>query len=525
MPRVILDYDKSYKKGTITSDYLDVIRAYFSIPNPNEKLMKAKYPGAHVEKRLHGITASGKFELGLYFNIMKYLSTADIDYEVVTTKPLREHVIIGYDTDKFKMPELSMPPRDFQESGVERGLAYGSGTFLVGTGGGKTLLMAFMDQALRQYNDNMIDLIAMPANLVLQTYKEFIEFGISEDDISLWSAGNEFEIKPIIIASYQTMAANLTSFKKIKPKPKKEKEDLEVYEAYVNELQEKEKARMKVWKKRKNQILKQLTEIQTVQMDEVHSLRKGNNLNKVLHMLSAKHRYGYTGTMPEGKLDEWNIIGKIGPVLEDVSSYELRERGYLSPVNAQIIQIHYKNPIITKPDRNEPTKAYNEESEWVFNNEYRNKLISKLCGNFENNSLIVVDKLAHGNILYETLQRDYPEKQVYWICGAVSMNVREEIRELMERQDQVICIAMSKCFSQGINIKNLHFVIFAQGGKAKIRLVQSIGRGLRLHETKERLVILDISDDLRYGSDHLIKRMSRYDSEKIQYNIKDIYEP
>ena len=80
-----------------------------------------------------------------------------------------------------------------------------------------------------------------------------------------------------------------------------------------------------------------------------------------------------------------------------------------------------------------------------------------------------------------------------------------------------MCIAISAIFSTGINVKNLHNIIFAAGGKSFIRTVQSIGRGLRKHATKEKLIIFDIADNLPYGRRHCDKRKSIYEKEKIQY--------
>ena len=91
--------------------------------------------------------------------------------------------------------------------------------------------------------------------------------------------------------------------------------------------------------------------------------------------------------------------------------------------------------------------------------------------------------------------------------------------------DNVIVVAISKIFSTGINIKNLHYIVFAGGGKAKIKTLQSIGRGLRLHKDKSCLIIFDIGDDLRYGRDHLQKRILHYQKENIEYGVKTIKEP
>ena len=94
---------------------------------------------------------------------------------------------------------------------------------------------------------------------------------------------------------------------------------------------------------------------------------------------------------------------------------------------------------------------------------------------------------------------------------------REKVKKSMEEQDNIVCIAMSSIFSTGINIKNLHYIIFAAGGKSFIRIIQSIGRGLRLHKDKEKLVIFDLYDNFEYSTQHADERKMYYDEEQIPW--------
>ena len=115
-------------------------------------------------------------------------------------------------------------------------------------------------------------------------------------------------------------------------------------------------------------------------------------------------------------------------------------------------------------------------------------------------------------------------KQIYFIRGEVEVETREDIKRIMEKDNNVICVAMSSIFSTGVNIKNLHNIIFAAGGKSFIRTVQSVGRGLRKHASKNKLLIFDICDNLRYGLRHCEKRKDIYETEKIKYTETNIVE-
>jgi superfamily II DNA or RNA helicase len=114
------------------------------------------------------------------------------------------------------------------------------------------------------------------------------------------------------------------------------------------------------------------------------------------------------------------------------------------------------------------------------------------------------------------------ERPIYFIRGSTEVEDRENIRSLMNDRNDIIVIAVSKIFSTGINIPNLHNIIFASAGKAKIKIMQSIGRALRLHHTKKIATIFDIADNTKYGKIHLSERKKLYNLEKYEYTEKEL---
>jgi len=501
MPKVILDWDTRYSKGIITSDFLNNIRHYFSVPNPLAKL--SKFQGSHIPKRLFAITDTGRFNIGLYYDIHDYLINCDIDYDVITTPLLKDKIETGYTPEPVDVPVLNLPYRDFQEQGILEGLKYGKGIFVIGTAGGKTLLMAGLISAIKPTTT----FVLLPPNLIEQTYNDLIEYGIPKENISQWSGDHEFKKAPIILATYPIVQARINQYcrkdgKIVKSKRKKDSE----------------------WKQQRDEYLTELSDVDLVIIDEVHTLKKANLINETVDIFKTPHKFGLTGTLPESLIDTWNIIGKIGPIILDVNSAELQKSGAISPVFAQVINIKYKHPPHIKRDADDPTKGYLQECAFIYNSEYRNKIISRLAQKVDNNILIMVDKLDHGELLEKTLQTNIPNKEVYFIRGSVEMNDRESVKKLMEAKNNIVCIAMTKIFSTGISVKNIHYLLFAQSGKAKITLLQSIGRGLRLHPKKNLLVIFDIADELYYGRKHLEVRVRHYDNEKIKYETKTVCE-
>ena len=155
-------------------------------------------------------------------------------------------------------------------------------------------------------------------------------------------------------------------------------------------------------------------------------------------------------------------------------------------------------------------------------NKFRNDVISKLTCKLNNNALVLVDYIEHGELLYNAIKEVCPNKKIYFIRGEVEVEERDKVRKLMEECNDVVVVAISKIFSTGINIKNLHYIIFACGGKAKVKIIQSVGRGLRLHINKDKLIIFDINDNLHYSRLHSEKRLKLYEKENIQTSSKKI---
>jgi superfamily II DNA or RNA helicase len=135
----------------------------------------------------------------------------------------------------------------------------------------------------------------------------------------------------------------------------------------------------------------------------------------------------------------------------------------------------------------------------------------------------MADRIQHGVLLEAKLREiDKTGRRIFFIQGSTEMEDRESIRKIMNDNNDIIVIAISKIFSTGINIPNLHNVIFGSAGKAKIKIMQSIGRALRLHPTKKAANIFDIAVDTKYGKIHLKERKKLYEQEKYKVTEKEI---
>jgi superfamily II DNA or RNA helicase len=480
-------YDPKKGTGVVSGDLFEDIREAFSVKNEAAFFMRKRY-GRFLPQRTYSITPTGRFEPGLYFEIRKYLATKQYVGDVTTDELLYEVIKPSkkwekntqYSTD---VVPLALSLRDYQQEIVKKALSIGRGTIVLATAGGKTLTAAsLLTKLFLLHGASFKCLYIVPdLGLVEQTIGDFKSYNVPFS-VSKWTGSNPLEDKPgnVIVANLGILQS-------------------------------------------KNTDLSWVANIDALVVDEVHKIRKGNEVNKIIKLIKTPIRFGFTGTMPENLVDQWNIIGRIGPIIYEKHSYELRLENYVSNVQVQILKLAYKEDPF-KDTVISSVNLYREEQRFLMRSQFRNNVIGKLSCKLANNTLILIDYIEHGETLYKTIKQICPDKQIYFIRGEVEVTEREKIRALIENRSDVIVVAISKIFSTGINIKNLHFIVFACGGKAKIKIVQSIGRGLRLHKDKDKLIIFDIADEFKYSTAHMQKRIALYEKEKIQYSIKDIQE-
>lgn len=211
-------------------------------------------------------------------------------------------------------------------------------------------------------------------------------------------------------------------------------------------------------------------------------------------------------------MDKWKVIGTFGPAIYEKNSKELRDEGFLTSARIKIVKLNHKYP---------PRMTYREELDFIYTSEARNKIIKKLVSGLNQNVLIIVNHTEHGKDILD-LMSTIEGREAYFINGEMPVDERMDIIKKMENQNNIVTTANAACFSTGINIKNLHYILFIVGGKSFIRTVQSIGRGLRLHESKNKLTLFDICDNLKYSEEHLAHRKEFYDYEKIGWSEMEI---
>ena len=263
-------------------------------------------------------------------------------------------------------------------------------------------------------------------------------------------------------------------------------------------------------------------EFQVIFGDEAH-LFKAKSLTGILNKcLLAPYRIGTTGTLDGSKTHKLILEGIFGPVYKVTTTKKLIEEKTLADLKIYNIILEYNDTI-----RNALKKAtYQEEIDFIVQYDNRNKFITNLALDQKENTLVLFQFVEkQGKVLYEMMNEKADNRKIFFIYGGTDTEQREQIRHLTENENSVIIIASVGVFSTGVNIRNLHTIIFASPSKSRIRNLQSIGRGLRTNEFKTHCKLYDISDDLswkkrkNYTLLHMIERIKIYNDEKFDYKL------
>ena len=261
--------------------------------------------------------------------------------------------------------------------------------------------------------------------------------------------------------------------------------------------------------------------------DEAHNFKSKSLTTLMNKCTNAPYRYGTTGTLDGTQTHKLVLEGVFGAVHKVTTTKKLMEDKQLADLKIVCCTLNYTKD----EERKFITKGtYQEEIDWIVQNPQRNEIIKNLTIAQEGNTLLLfqyVDK--HGKVLHEMIDKAVKgNRKVFFVYGGTDTQTREDIRAITEKENDAIIIASYGTFSTGINIRNLHNIVFASPTKSRIRNLQSIGRGLRRGDQKVQCKLFDIGDDLSWKSkknytlNHLIERVKIYNEEGFDYKLVKI---
>jgi len=429
--------------------------------------------------------ATGQIFAGLYPYVVKWCQ--DNKIQVVDGTKIKDVDVDTKLVDKFVTGlKIPMEIRDYQKQAFIHALQKSRCLLLSPTASGKSLivylLVRFNIIRLKDKPNNKILIIVPTTSLVEQLFKDFKDYGWNSDkNVHRIYQGHDKETdKNVVISTWQS----------IYNMPKK-------------------------WFKSFGVVLG----------DECH-LFKAVSLTKIMTKLEdCKYRIGLTGTLDGTKTNKLVLEGLFGAVNKVTSTSELQEKKQLADL--KIICLVLQHDQYSKHFLKD--KSYQEEMDFLVSNDKRNKYIRNLCLDLKGNSLILFQYVEkHGVILKQLVEDKADDRKVFFVHGGVEAEEREKIRFITEKSDNAIIIASYGTFSTGINIRNLHNIVFASPSKSRIRNLQSIGRGLRLKDNNSAATLYDIADDLTYNGkenytlQHFRERINIYTGENFNYEIHNV---
>ena len=261
--------------------------------------------------------------------------------------------------------------------------------------------------------------------------------------------------------------------------------------------------------------------------DEAHLFKSKSLTSIMTKTVGTEYKFGFTGTLDGTVTHKLVLEGLFGAVEKVITTDELIKKGTLAEFNVKCLELQYPDEI----KKLHAKDKYQDEVDFLVRNESRNRFLKNLAISLQGNTLLLYQFVEkHGKPLFleiknaidSSVEKDRP---VFFVSGEVDGDAREEIRALVEQNDNAIIVASFGTFSTGVNIKRLHNIIFSSPSKSRIRVLQSIGRGLRKGDNKESATLFDIADNLQWKSklnftlQHFAERIKMYNEEKFKYKI------
>jgi superfamily II DNA or RNA helicase len=405
----------------------------------------------------------------------------------------REEVVEFMDSLNLHGRGKQIEIREYQYEAVYQMLRCQRSISLAATSAGKSL-MIYSKIRYHVESEKQVLLIVPTVNLVNQMYGDFEDYSSANgwsvaDNVSKLYSGKErvFD-SPVIISTWQTLASMLKS-------------DPKNFKLLVDQ-------------------------IDVLICDEAHQFRSAVVSKTIEAFVNTEWRTGTSGTLDGTNLNELTLTGLLGPVYQVVTAKQMMDAGQVTPVQIKILLLKHPEHICAALKGMD----YKEEINQIVANEARNKFIAKLAIACTGNTLILFNFVSrHGQVIYDKIRDMLPEgRNVYFIHGNVDVEERDEIRRIVETENNAIIVATSSLFATGTNIPSLENIIFAAPGKSNIRIRQSIGRGLRLKDGKTVARIFDIADDYTYKKkvnvtrNHLDSRVEVYIKEQFPYTLTKI---
>tara|TARA_Y100000768_G_scaffold347060_1_gene295071 strand:+ start:2068 stop:3519 length:1452 start_codon:yes stop_codon:yes gene_type:complete len=480
---LISKINEVYLQLKVDDDLERELTDYFTFEVPGAKYMP------HYRKKLWDgkirlfSPHNGRIYVGLLPYIKEFCSRNSVEY-IIEEGVENERNIDREGVRKFAeslRPKARGNPiefRDYQIDAIFHAIRTNRCLLLSPTASGKSLIIYTL---VRYYHlMNLKTLILVPTtSLVEQMYSDFIDYGWKDEYIHRVYAGHDKgSKKPVVISTWQSL------YKLHRP-----------YFAQYG----------------------------CIIGDEAHLFKAKSLTDIMARSADCKYRFGLTGTLDGTQTHRLVLEGLFGKVTQVTTTKELMDDETLAKLDIDCVVLKHTDEECKRIRK----YTYAEELNYIVSHTKRNKFIENLCKTIKGNTLVLfqlVDK--HGVLLYNEINK--LNKKVFFVYGGTTTETREKIRGIVENEKDSLIIASYGTFSTGINIRNINNIVFASPSKSKIRVLQSIGRGLRKMENKSSVRLFDIADNASYKSRqnftyrHFTERLNIYKEENFNYKINKV---
>jgi len=473
-----------------------VIKTEPSIGRELSDFFTFEVPGARFMPQYKSRVWDGKIRLfnqmngELYVGLLPYVeefakrNELDIEYKE-GVKEYDESELRGVDDYVRRVSPKSngkdLQIRDYQMAALTHAIGNNRSLLLSPTASGKSLIIYLLSVWYAMKTEKNVLILVPTTSLVEQMHSDFIDYGFKESMMQKIYQGHSKNItKPITISTWQSLYKM----------PKK-------------------------W----------FDQFSCLLGDEVH-IFKSKSLTGIMNkMVNCKYRHGFTGTLDGTQTHRLVLEGLFGSVNKVTTSKELMDAGTLAKLKVECI-------VLTYPEADckfMKDQGYQDEVDLIVRDERRNKFIVDLTKHLTGNTLVLFQFVEkHGDVLHTMINNSLTDRKVFYVWGGTDTQTREDIRAITEKEKDAVIVASYGTFSTGINIRNLHNIVFSSPSKSRIRVLQSIGRGLRQGDNKTEARLLDIADDFTYKGKqnftlrHFMERINIYNEEEFDYEIKQI---
>ncbi len=426
---------------------------------------------------------TGKLYVGLLDYVKEFCDRNDIGYEidddVDDTKDIDIQVVEDFIKSlKPKSKGKDLILRDYQTEAIHYALSKNRGMLISPTASGKSLIIYAL---IRYYNlllkDKKILILVPTTSLVEQMYSDFLDYGWDDKYLHrIYQGHDKITDKPVVISTWQSIY-------------KLDKKYFENFGCVIG--------------------------------DEAHLFKSKSLTSIMTKLINCKYRFGLTGTLDGTQTHRLVLEGLFGKVEKVTTTKELIDKDTLADLKIKCILLKHKE----EDCKIVKDLKYNEELDYIVSHKERNHFISRLCEKLSGNTLCLYQLVEKHGVLLHDLMKDFKRK-VFFIHGGTDTETRENIRAITEKEKNAIIIASYGTFSTGINIRNLHNIVFASPSKSRIRVLQSLGRGLRKsNQSVLYTTLLDIGDDFSHKErknftlSHFLERINIYNEEQFDYEI------